>query len=143
MTCVSNPMIAVRTYPECACGCGLTGELTKKTGHVRRLCKCNECKGRRNQKKGQRGQRAAHRALGGIGNTPSNEEWWRAMSLDVWVEVKAGQQIPVTFTKFIEGAWFRSALGQAQRALPVGVDAKPAVFLVLPNRGGKWIVAKM
>lgn len=128
--------------PPCPCG-GLncSGERVTKHGHVRN-CSCRSCIGRRNRVRGQRGQRNAHRALGGTGFTPSNEESARTYVLQVQVETKAGAQIPRNFVTFTSSDWLRRALRQAEMAIPIGTDAKAAVAM-LPEGGGKWLVVKL
>jgi hypothetical protein len=94
--------------------------------------------GRRNKRKGQAAQARTHRALGGEGVTPSNEESGIFYALTVRPEVKAGAQVPRSFARFIGSEWFRKALAQSERAIPSGVDASPAVSL-----DGKWLVVKI
>lgn len=119
-------------YPGCPCGCGLTG-LKLQMRHDRHLvgCKCRVCTGRRNRRKGQAGQAKAHRNLGGTGRTPSQEESARPYEVTVTVlpEVKTGEQIPASFDKFVGSEWFRRALSQSARAVPVGSGALPCVVL--------------
>lgn len=122
----------------CPCGCGETGsKLSTKTGHVVKACSCASCRGRRNQAKGKRGQAKTHRALDGQGFTPSNEESARPYTVEVTVmpEVKAGAQIPANFDRFISSDWFRHALSQSTRAVPVGSGARPCVVI-----RGDWAV---
>jgi hypothetical protein len=123
----------------CPCGCSATGsKLSFKTGHVARTCLCRPCIGTRNQRKGKRGQAKAHRALGGTGFTPSNEESGRPYLLLVLPEVKAGAQIPASWDRFTETEWFRRALSQSSRAVPFGSGALPAVVI-----RGDWLVADL
>lgn len=116
----------------CPCGCGQTGsKLSFKTGHVARSCTCRSCIGRRNQRKGKAGQAKTHRRLGGQGFTPSNEESARPYTIEcvVMPEVKAGEQIPANWDRFIASDWFRRALSQSSRAVPVGSGALPCVVI--------------
>jgi hypothetical protein len=101
-----------------------------RTGHVPK-CTCRSCTGRRNQRKGKAGQAKTHRALGGTGFTPSNEESARPYQIEVTVmpEVKVGAQIPASWDKFVGTDWFRRALSQSARAVPVGSGALPCVVL--------------
>lgn len=125
-------------WPACPCGCGVDGlKLSVKTGHVARDCACRPCIGRRNQQKGKRAQAKTHRALGGTGFTPSNEESARPYQVEVTVmpEVKHGQQVPANFDRFIESEWFRRALDQSSRAVPTGSGALPCVVI-----RGQWAV---
>lgn len=130
----------------CPCGCGgvsLKG-LTKR-GHVPgcgtprsgATKPCSSCQGSRNKRKGQRAQARAHRALGGEGFTPSNEESARPYLIEVCVmpEVKTGEQVPRSFEKLIASEWFRHALSQSARAAPVGSGARPAVVI-----RGDWCI---
>jgi hypothetical protein len=138
--------LAEHYVPGAPCFCGIEGctgsKLSSKTGHVVG-CLCRPCLGRRNQKRGKRGQAVAHRNLGGVGFTPSNEESGRTYSVEVQVEVKAGAQVPASFQKFASLDWTRRALSQADRAIPVGVQAYPAVYLRLPERKGHYLVVKV
>lgn len=117
-------------WPACPCGCGVEALKLTKFGHVVG-CSCRSCIGRRNRSKGQRAQAKAHRALGGTGFTPTNEESARPYQVEVTVfpEVKTGQQIPATWDRFIETDWFRRALEQSTRAVPAGSGALPCVVL--------------
>lgn len=123
----------------CPCGCNAVGKLSPR-GH-NRGCICRSCIGRRNRRNGQRGEMNAHRSLGGTGRTPADEVG-HTYSLNVKPQVKAGQQIPAAFSSFIASEWFRHAISQAERSIPVGVDAKPAVQM-LPSGGGIWMVVKL
>jgi hypothetical protein len=72
-----------------------------------------------------------HKRLGGTGWTPSQEEAARPYTVEVTVlpESKTGGQIPASFDKFIATEWFRRALSQSERAVPVGSGALPAVVI--------------
>lgn len=124
---------------ECPCGIeGCTGsKLSFRTGHVARVCACASCRGLRNQRKGKRGQARTHRALGGTGFTPSNEESGRPYTIEVSVlpEVKTGQQIPASWDRFAASEWFRRALSQSERSVPFGTGVLPAVVI-----RGDWCI---
>lgn len=127
----------------CPCGCGATGsKLGLKTGHVAGACLCRPCIGARSQRKGKAGQAKMHRALGGEGFTPSNEESARPYIVEVTVmpESKAGEQVPELWHKFRRTEWFRRALAQSERAVPTGSGVVPALvidgsFLIADIRG--------
>lgn len=137
---------------ECPCGCGVVSlkGLSSKSGHVPNCGKkeygaelvCRSCLSRRSKKKGQTAQAAMHRALGGQGFTPSNEETARPYTLQVMPESKAGGQIPAGFGAFLDTDWFRRALAQSERSVPVGAGVKPSVFLSVPRKG-RWLVVKL
>ena len=130
---------------ECPCRtCGVVGLKLTRSGHVLG-CKCHECIGRRNQRKGKRNQALTHRRLGGTGFTPSNEESARAYQVEVTVfpEHKGGAQIPASWDKFTGTEWFRRALEQSTRAVPAGSGALPALtlrsqFCIVDIRGRRW-----
>lgn len=58
------------------------------------------------------------------------------------MESKAGKQVPASFTKFVGLDWTRRALSQAERAIPEGVVAAPAIYLE-PAGGGIWLVVRL
>ena len=132
-------------FTPCPCGCGVVaGKLSMKTGHVIG-CKCHSCIGLRNRRKGQKNQALSHRRLGGQGFTPTNEESARAYDVKVSIqpEHKTGEQVPKSFDKFVSTEWFRRALSQAERAIPTGSGALPAVtirsqFCIIDIRGKPW-----
>jgi hypothetical protein len=140
-------MISPPYIPGAPCPCGLDGcagsKLSSKTGHVARSCICPSCRNRRNVHRGKRAQANVHRGLGGVGFTPYHEESGRTYSLEVQIESKSGYQIPRSFAAFSKLDWTRHALGQAERAIPAGVQAYPALYLELPERGGRWLVVKV
>lgn len=120
----------------CPCGidsCKMLGTKLKKNGHLVG-CSCRPCTGLRNRRKGQAGQAKGHRALGGEGFTPSNEESTGGYPIVVQCEWKTGAQIPASFTKFIGTDWFRRALSQANRARRVGDGSMPAVGIILGSK---------
>lgn len=126
------------TYPICPCGCGAQGtKLQLKNDRHLVGCVCRPCIGRRNRSKGQRAQAKMHRGLGGEGFTPTTEESARPYQIEVTImpESKTGGQVPTSFTKFITTDWFRRALEQSTRAVPVGSGARPAVVI-----DGNWVV---
>jgi hypothetical protein len=51
------------------------------------------------------------------------------VTVTVLPEVKVGAQIPASFDKFVGSEWFRHALSQSARAVPVGSGALPCVVL--------------
>lgn len=132
------------TSPGCPCGCVVVGAKLTKYGHVQG-CICRRCIGLRSKRKGQRGQRSVHRALGGVGFTPSNEESARVYEIEVLrvlPEVKAGSQVLKSFVSFVASEWFRKAYSQSERAVPIGSGARPALALA-PEGGGLWLVVKV
>lgn len=119
-------------FPQCPCGCGVSGLKlqVRNDGHLVG-CECPVCRGRRNRRKGQAAQRKSHQRLGGVGWTPTNEEWGRPYIVEVAIlpEVKTGQQIPASFDRFVSSEWFRRALAQSQRSAPAGSGVLPAVVV--------------
>ena len=120
----------------CPCGCLIQGTKVTRAGHLRD-CTCHSCIGRRNKRKGQKAQAKMHRRLGGEGFTPSHEEAARPYTVEVTVmpESKTGSQVPASFDKFIGTEWFRRALDQSTRAVPVGTGVRPAVVI-----RGQWVI---
>jgi hypothetical protein len=121
----------------CPCGeeaCKMLGTKLRQDGHLVG-CGCTSHRNSRNQKKGKRAQAKGHRALGGIGFTPSNEESHGAYDLRVQVEHKTGEQVPASFRKFVTLDWTRRALNQAERAVRVGDGAHPSVMI-----DGRWLI---
>ena len=121
-------------------GCGVVGTKLKKNGHLVG-CRCRPCTGLRSQKKGQATEAKRHRRLGGEGQTPRDELAY-SYSVNVTTEDKTGAQIPASFTKFLGLDWTRHALRQAEKKLPVGSDALPALFLDC-GRAGTWLVVEV
>lgn len=120
--------------------------------HGRRRGDCRSCISSRNKAFGQSVQREMHQALGGTGPTPHNEESGRGYIIDVVAddgllhpnimvhpEAKGGQQIPASFIKAFGTDWWRRSLSQSQRSLPIGMTAKPAVWLHLPG-GHRYLI---
>jgi hypothetical protein len=132
-------------HPGDPCPCEVPGcvgsKLSFKTGHVSRGCICRSCIGRRNRKKGQAGEARRHRRLGGVGTTP-RDELAHCYSINVTTEDKVGKQIPASFRTFIDSekarVWFR----QAEKKLPIGNDAFPALYLEL-SQGQAFLVVKL
>ena len=125
----------------CEADCGVIApKLSVRSGHVVG-CKCRSCIGKRNKTKGQRNERTRHLALGGEGATPRDELAF-SYSVNITTEDKTGQQIPAKFVAFIQSEWTRHALRQAEKKVPVGSDALPALWL---NAGhaGTWIVLRV
>lgn len=126
----------------CACGesaceqigTKLSKALDEETAPHLVGCRCIRHRNRRNQSKGKRGQAKGHRALGGQGMTPSNEESVGGYDVRCQVEWKTGEQIPASFTKFVSLDWTRRALSQANRARRIGDGSMPTVGIVI---GGK------
>lgn len=73
---------------------------------------------------------------------PAHEERSFTYTLKYRPEVKSGGQVPAAFVRFVATEWFRRALRQSERSIPVGSGARPAVFLDL-GRGGRWLVVRM
>jgi len=117
--------------------CDVVGTKLSKYGHLVG-CKCRPCLGRRNKRSGQRTEAKRHRRLGGQGQTPRDELAY-SYSLNVTTEDKHGQQIPQNFIRFIELEWTRHALRQAEKKIPVGSDAQPALVLDC-GRKGMWML---
>jgi hypothetical protein len=85
-----------------------------------------------------------HQALGGVGFSPTHEESGRGYEVEVATikvhpEAKGGAQIPKSFLSAFATDWWRRALSQSQRSLPIGSGAKPAVWLHLPG-GHKYLI---
>ena len=116
--------------------CKQEGTKLTRYGHLVG-CTCRPCLGRRNKRKGQKAQAKMHKRLGGTGFTPSHEEAARPYTVEVTVmpESKTGSQVPTSFDKFITTEWFRRALDQSTRAVPVGTGVRPAVVI-----RGQWAV---
>jgi hypothetical protein len=117
---------------ECPCGslsCGFGTKLTR-FGHLVG-CHCQACTGRRNRRKGHAAQAKMHKALGGTGFTPHDEESARPYQVECMVmpESKTGAQIPTSWDSFIATKWFKEALKQSTAAVPVGSGALPCVVL--------------
>jgi hypothetical protein len=84
-----------------------------------------------------------HKALGGRGRPPRQEEWANAYSLEVKVESKVGTQVAPIFLRLIHNEWFLAALGQAERSIPVGMAANAAVYLEPSRAEGRWLVVRL
>lgn len=129
-------------YDPCPCpdtSCDERGHKLKRNGHAVG-CRCRPCLGKRNRRKGQAAQAKGHRALGGQGFTPGNEESVGGYDVRVQIEWKTGKQIPASFLKFLGLEWTRRALEQAERAVRVGDGAKPAIGLVIGSK--VWLLVK-
>lgn len=152
-------------FPYCPCGCGMEGlklvaplKRGPRAGerHVKG-CRCRSHISKRNRASGQRGQHDMHVALGGTGFTPSHEESGRGYpiqvvateggggptedavrELKVHPEAKRGGQVPASLKTFLATDWYRRALHQSTASLPVGSQAKPAVWCQLP--GGRKVL---
>lgn len=109
--------------------------------HGRRRGDCRSCISARNKRFGQAVQHEMHTELGGTGPTPHDEEAGRGYDVEtirVHPEAKGGQQIPKSIVTFLETDWFRRAMSQSSRSLPIGSTARPALWLHLP--GGRRIL---
>lgn len=124
-------------HDECPCGCEVIAHKLKKNGHGVG-CKCRSCIGKRNRVKGQKAQARGHRALGGQGFTPGNEESVGGYPISVQVEWKTGDQVPANFRKFLTLDWTRRAFSQANRARRIGDGSMPAVGI-----DGRWLVVDL
>lgn len=120
--------------------CGVQGTKLKRNGHLVG-CRCRPCIGLRNKRAGKATEARRHRNLGGTGGTPRDELAY-AYSINITTEDKHGQQIPANFTRFLELDWTRRALRQAEKKLPVGSDALPALYLDC-GRSGSWLVVRV
>lgn len=113
--------------PECPCGCGHFGNITK-SGHSHG-CKCRSCVGRRSRTGGLAKQRKAKKLLGVPSNRfhgqDGNEENWRGAFR---VEVKAGKQVG-------HAAWFFRAEAQSDANKAIG-DPRPFIFVAMPEGMG-------
>lgn len=102
---------------------------------------CPHCRGRRSAKSGRATQTEMHKELGGTGVSPRHEESGRGYEIEtlrVHPEAKGGRQIPQSLVKFIDTDWYRRAISQSSRSLPVGSGAKPALWCHLP--GGRKVL---
>jgi hypothetical protein len=128
-------------YSPCPCGCGVVGwklvrPLKDDLGPAHVVgCSCRRHTNKRNVRKGKAAQARTHTELIGSGFTPYHEESGRFADITVRPEVKAGKQVPKAFHAFLATDWFRRALSQSERAIPEGVDARPAVSI-----DGRWLV---
>lgn len=132
------------SYGPCPCGCPVrSAHASAKTGHVRG-CVCRPCVGRRSRRAGRKHQTDGHRALGGDPRfSPANEETARTYTVELMVEHKSGDQVPRSFRKFVALEWTRRALSQAERALPVGSGARPAITMSWPGSSEIWGVVRL
>jgi hypothetical protein len=77
--------------------------------------------------------------LGGEGRTPA-DELPTTYDIRITTEDKTGAQIPASFRRFVASEWFRRALRQAEKKLPVGSEALPALYLEVDGRW--WLVVR-
>lgn len=117
-------------YPGCPCGlldC-FGQKIANATGHVKG-CICVSCRGRSNRSAGHRSQDRAHKKLGGSGRSREHEEANKPYTVEVTLqaESKIGGQVPQSWRDFIGSRWFEDARRQAERAVPFGSGALPAV----------------
>lgn len=116
-------------------------KLAKRSGHLVG-CTCRSCLGRRNRERGRKAQGRGYRRLGGDAKfTPGHEENQGVLSIEVGVESKQGQQIPASLLSFARGVWARRAWSQAERAIPEGVQADPAIYI--ESEGWQLLVVKL
>lgn len=135
----------IQTFGICPCRvdpgsiCRTEGtKIAKVSGHLVG-CGCRSCLGRRSGHKGRRAQTTMHQRLGGFGTSPRHEESARVYPpVFVMPESKHGDQIPKSWDKFLATEWFRRALDQNVRAIPVGSGVTPAVVL-----RGRWLIADL
>lgn len=134
-------------FAECPClqRCGIrAAKLSVRTGHAFG-CKCRSCLGRRNRSKGRKAQSRMHYRLDGEGPSPANEETARGYLVTVFVmpEAKKGQQIPRGLIKALATDWFRRALRQSERAIPVGSNAKAAIYFEPDGSETGWLLVRI
>jgi hypothetical protein len=136
--------LAALYHPGEPCPClidGCTGsKLSVKSGHVVG-CVCRSCMGRRNRKKGQAAEARRHRSLGGVGWTP-RDDLHHPYPLTVTTEDKTGGQVPAKFVAFVNSETARHWFAQAEKKLPVGSDALPALYLEV-TEGQTYLVVKL
>jgi hypothetical protein len=104
---------------------------------------CARCRNRTSRNFGRAVQREMHQELGGTGVSPTHEETGRgydveAVAVKVHPEAKGGNQIPASLVKFLGTEWYRRAIGQSVRGLPIGSGSRPAVWCHLP--GGRKVL---
>lgn len=128
-------------WPACPCGCGVEG-LKLQLHHDRHVvgCGCASCRGRRSRRKGKAAERRRHLRLGGVGATPA-DDLAHVYQLAVTTEDKAGAQIPASFRSFVASEWYRHAIAQARKKLPLGSPVLPAVYLET-TRSRWWLVVE-
>ena len=136
-----------RPFSECPCleRCGVrAAKLSVRSGHARG-CVCRSCLGRRNRAKGRANQTRMHQRLGGDGPSPANEETARGYLVTAFVipEAKKGAQIPRNLIRALATDWFRRALRQSERSIPVGSNAKPAIYFEPDGSQDGWLLVKI
>lgn len=129
---------------------------------------CARCRNRNNRSKGRAAQTEMHKLLGGTGVSPTHEESGRGylpeyvavegdlanvladlgyhypegrievQVMKVHPESKQGAQVPASLQKFLDTDWYRRALSQSARSVPVGSGARPAVWCRLA--GGRKVL---
>lgn len=124
----------------CPCGfpaCDAIGTtLLKRTGHLRD-CGCPSCRAGARQAKGAKGEQRRHAAL--RSKAAPNDEYPYAYPITVMTQDKTGEQVPAEFVRFVGGAFYRHAMRQVERKVPIGGDVFPALYLE-PESGGAWLV---
>lgn len=118
-------------WPLCPCGqCEVEGLKLNRFGHVVG-CRCPSCRGRNNRERGKNANRRAHRALAPELERTIDDDIFHAYPIEVSLEVKSGQQVPASIARFCRSEWARHAWRQAERKVPVGVQASPAIYVEL------------
>lgn len=115
---------------DCPCGCEAFGVISKRTGHVRRVCPCKKCQGGRNRTAGLKKQRQAKKQLGvpkaRFHGRDGNEENWRGAFR---IEVKSGKKVGAIATHYL------NAETQSENNRAEG-DARPFAFVAMPEGMG-------
>lgn len=125
-----NPVTQILGACPCSpSGCGILGTKLNRFGHVVG-CQCSSCRNRNNRKRGKAANARAHKLLGGAGRT-IDDDLFHAYPLEVSLESKQGAQIPASLEKFCRSEWARHAWRQAEKKIPVGVQAHPAIYIEL------------
>ena len=115
----------------CPCGsCDVMSTKLNRFGHVVG-CQCVSCRNRNNRKRGKAANARAHKRLAPQLQRTIDDDVFHAYPLEVSLEVKQGQQIPASLEKFCHGEWARHAWRQAEKKVPVGVQAYPAIYVEL------------
>lgn len=123
----------------CVCGhesCDAVGTKLNKEGHLTDCC-CPVCTARYSSRKGRRGEVRRHAVLS-RGKAP-NDEYPNAYPLTVMTQDKVGEQIPKSFSDFVATEFYRHAMQQVERKVPIGADVHPALYLE-PEGGGAWLL---
>ena len=130
-------------FGDCPCEstyCKQVGtKLQRKTGHLVG-CTCQTCASAENVKKGRTAHKRTHTNLGGNGEPPHHEGRARPYVTEIVTlpESTTGGQIPQSFRTVIGSEWFRHAIAQADREVPVGTGVVPAVAI-----DGRYLVVDL